>query len=515
MTANLDREAARKYHDQTKHSYWSVRTTPHHLDFENMPSPFKIYPDLEPIPLSRDLLQSGMPALSSLAQTSTAINESELNIDRLAAFLYYTAGVTKKKTFPGGEIYFRAAACAGALYPVETYIVCGNIDGLAAGVYHFNAGDFSLRRLRDGDYRWMLAQATSQEQAVDHAPVLLVYSAISWRSTWKYRDRAYRYHFWDNGMIAANALAIAQAHNLPAKIVTGFVDESVNRLISIDGETVLALSIMALGRQDAKAQKPGGDQPPAELDLLTLPLSASRIDYTSIQQMHAASSLTKSEEVATWRDERFEQNSIQPSGETFALSQVDSNQLPDESLESVIQRRASTRRFAHKAITFKELSVILDRATRQIPADFLSSPATHINDLYMIINRVEGLQQGAYFYNRDTGSLELLKQGDFRERAAYLVLEQPLGGDASVTMFFMADLNSTLERLGNRGYRAAQMEAGIIGGKIYLSAYALGRGATGLTFYDDDVTEFFSPHASGKSCMLAVSIGVPGKKPLY
>jgi hypothetical protein len=67
---------------------------------------------------------------------------------------------------------------------------------------------------------------------------------------------------------------------------------------------------------------------------------------------------------------------------------------------------------------------------------------------------------------------------------------------------------------GNRGYRAAQMEAGIIGGKMYLAAYALKCGATGLTFYDDDVTEFFSPHAAGKSCMLVVSVGIPGKKPL-
>jgi hypothetical protein len=58
------------------------------------------------------------------------------------------------------------------------------------------------------------------------------------------------------------------------------------------------------------------------------------------------------------------------------------------------------------------------------------------------------------------------------------------------------------------------MESGIIGSKMYIAAYALGRGATGLTFYDDEVTEFFSPHAAGKSCILALAIGVPGKRPL-
>jgi hypothetical protein len=79
----------------------------------------------------------------------------------------------------------------------------------------------------------------------------------------------------------------------------------------------------------------------------------------------------------------------------------------------------------------------------------------------------------------------------------------------------MADLKSLLDKLGNRGYRAAQMEAGITGGKIYLAAYAMKRGATGLTFYDDDVTEFFSPHAAGKSCIFVTSIGIPGKRPIY
>ena len=71
----------------------------------------------------------------------------------------------------------------------------------------------------------------------------------------------------------------------------------------------------------------------------------------------------------------------------------------------------------------------------------------------------------------------------------------------------IADLNAVFERFGNRGYRAAQLESGIIGGKMYLAAYAQGFGATGLTFYDDDVIEFFSPHAEGKSAIFQVAIG--------
>src|SRR6185295_9535633 len=90
----------------------------------------------------------------------------EIDLARLSSVVYYSAGVTKHKTYAGVELYFRAAACAGAIYPVETCVVCGEIEGMAAGVYHFSPGDFALRKLRDGDLRGVLARATSDEAHV-------------------------------------------------------------------------------------------------------------------------------------------------------------------------------------------------------------------------------------------------------------------------------------------------------------------------------------------------------------
>ena len=84
--------------------------------------------------------------------------------------------------------------------------------------------------------------------------------------------------------------------------------------------------------------------------------------------------------------------------------------------------------------------------------------------------------------------------------------------DACADIFFLADLKPILERYGNRGYRAVQLEAGAIGGRIYLAAYAQRLGATGLTFFDDNVTNFFSPHAKGKSAIFLLAIGRPLKR---
>jgi hypothetical protein len=107
-----------------------------------------------------------------------------------------------------------------------------------------------------------------------------------------------------------------------------------------------------------------------------------------------------------------------------------------------------------------------------------------------------------------------LKEGGFRQQAGYLGLNQPMPADASVDIFFLTDLNPVLERFGNRGYRLAQLDASITAGKIYLAAYALRLGATGLTFYDDEVTDFFSPHAQGKSVMFLVALGKRARRRL-
>ncbi len=91
-------------------------------------------------------------------------------------------------------------------------------------------------------------------------------------------------------------------------------------------------------------------------------------------------------------------------------------------------------------------------------------------------------------------------------------LGQILPADAAVNVYFLLDLNQVLDRFGNRGYRAAQLEGGILGGMLYLAAYSQRFGATGLTFFDDDVTEFFSPHAKGKSVMFLVALGHKPKR---
>ena len=177
----------------------------------------------------------------------------------------------------------------------------------------------------------------------------------------------------------------------------------------------------------------------------------------------------------------------------------DNNSPNIASLSEVILRRGSSRRFARSSVSFSILSTILHSSTIGIPLDIFKEDGDSLIDIYLIANDIDGLTPGGYFFNRKSYHLEELKRNVSRKMSGYLCLGQSLFSDASAVLFLMTDLQSVLRSWGNRGYRVSQFEAGIIAGKIYLAAYAHGIGASGSTFFDDAVTEFFSPHAISKS----------------
>jgi SagB-type dehydrogenase family enzyme len=509
---NRDMQATWKYHDGTKHSYWSIRNNPHFLDWANRPQPFKIYPKIEPLPLPRDVPHTGVAALSAISEpVPSSRADSVPDLQDLARILYFSAGITKQCAYPGGEMYFRAAACTGALYEIELYVVTGDLAGLDAGVYHFNPADVSLRLLRKGDFRRNLAQATAMEPAVAHAPATIICTGTYWRNAWKYQARTYRHFGWDNGTLLANMLAVSAASGLLAEIVLGFVDGEVNRLLDLDTRREVSLCLVPIGRQ-SESSLPALREIPV-LGLETIPLSEREVEYPAMLEMHDASSLESEEEVAQWRGKQQVFPSSAPAGEVVRFQRLPEEEQPKDTIEQVILRRGSTRAFDKTAsITLDQLSTIFDCATRGLPADFLEPPGAQLNDLYLIVHAVQGLKPGAYFFRCEPNTLELLKAGEFRAEAHHLGLEQELPADACVDIFFLADLKRILEGYGNRGYRAVQLEAGAIGGRMYLAAYAQRLGATGLTFFDDDVINFFSPHAKGKSAMFLLAIGKPLKR---
>jgi hypothetical protein len=170
-------------------------------------------------------------------------------------------------------------------------------------------------------------------------------------------------------------------------------------------------------------------------------------------------------------------------------------------------RRGSTRRYARDPVGEDMLHWGVAAAGRPVPADFAGEGRTLLEH-FLAVHAVEGVAPGIYRWVR--GSLEQIERGTFRQQAAHLCLDQPLGGDCAFDAFHCAALDDVIERSGARGYRSALLEAGIAMGRLQLAAYALGHGASGTTFYDNEVSAFLGTKASP---MLVTTVGVPSYRP--
>jgi SagB-type dehydrogenase family enzyme len=522
MVNSLNQEIShsQNFHETTKHSEISIQVAGHRLDFRNKPSPFKFYKSLPSIPLPTEFAKPDTGALEAISAAGLIKPGSyEIDLGVIAEILFFTGGVTREIKYGNDRFFMRAASATGALYPIELYIICKDISGLKSGVYHFNPGDFSLTCLREGDYRVYLSEAAGDNATISNSPATIVFSSIAWRNAWKYGDRSYRHWYWDSGVMAANLLSTTNSIGINMNLSLGFIDEEVNRLICLDDrhEAAVALATLSIGLSNTSTSvKKTAEK--REIPFLiheTLALSPKgEVEYNSIWKMHEASKLHSIQEITTWvnTDLKIEQNRTTQLSILESIPLLPANYSNSLSLSKTILQRGSSRKFSHISISFAQLSNILHSSTGTLPLDFTKGAEISTTDVYFIANDVEGLPRGSYFFNRISKSLDLLKKDVHRDVSGYLCLWQSLFSDASVVFFLMTPLEQVLETHGNRGYGAAQFEASIVAGKIYLASYAQGIGASGSTFFDDAVTEYFSPHAEDKSTMIAVGIGVPPYK---
>ncbi|MGH2721157.1 MAG: SagB/ThcOx family dehydrogenase [Actinomycetota bacterium] len=493
-------DALRRYHEVTKHSYQSVRTGPRGLDWANAPRKFKDYVGVEAVPLPAPTT-TGVAAHEAIRRSHRPSTGGKLDLEALSSLAFFAAGVHAVKNRSWGDQAIRTYAAAGALYPDELYVVTGELPGLPAGVYHYGPLEHALVPVRTGDLRGTLVAAAGGYPALAAAPATLVFTGIPWRTVWKYRTRGWRHLFWDAGMMLANLLAACAARDLPAEVVVDFVDAEVNHLLAVDGRQEFALTLVPVG--DGAAAPPAEAVPAIRPDVV--PLSPEEIADREIEGAQTASSRRAAGDIRRVRPIPAGGEGSTSSLPVTEVAAAASGRLSVDSLEKVILRRGSTRRLAREPMPAAELVALLDGALGRFPADAGPGPLSAL----VIANAVEGLPPGAYRY-LPPGVFVPVRRGEQRDSAAYLCLEQPLGGDAAAVVFVMARLDDYLGALGGRGYRVAQLEAAVGGGRMYLGAYAQCLGCSGITFYDDEVAALFG--SDGWSPMLAVVVGPEGAR---
>jgi len=199
------------------------------------------------IPLPSPSLTGG-PILWEALEKRRSIRDylpEPLSLKELSSLLWATQGITEKAFGP----WYRTAPSAGALHPIDTYLVVNRVQGLEPGIYFFDVVEFSLVLKRTGDFSGPIAQAALNQDMARTAAVVFVWVAVIQRSRQKYHQRAYRYIYLDCGHIAQNLYLAATALDLGCCGIAAIFDDEVNELVGVDGQEETAIYLAMVGKK--------------------------------------------------------------------------------------------------------------------------------------------------------------------------------------------------------------------------------------------------------------------------
>ncbi|CAA6820978.1 MAG: Unknown protein [uncultured Sulfurovum sp.] len=411
------------YHKETKHSYYSVRSNPNQMDWALQPSTYKNYPE-------------------SFKKTELDKNNSWHGV------IYYTASISTKKYYPHGtHRYLRVNPSAGALYPNELYFQARGVEGFDDGIYHYEVASNRAVLLHVLEGSEGIEPYMGYETAMQG--LLFLVSAVYYRSSWKYRNRAFRYCLLDAGHLLGS---IEHAALLVPHFTSMKYDIERKKLNKLFGFSHAGSAGREVFLSGASVATPLEDK--VETVQFELPYAEGSETFEENEMMELS----------------YKQTSYllekQPQHEKANLY-YEKTRLK----ESIVARR-SQRGFEGQAITKLHYTRIMEALTEPIPSD-----CDEEVELFVVLNRVQNMPIGLYHNGK------LMKNADFSQKAGYLCLEQySLGTQGAMTFFLLSTA---------KNYQALYQKAGIIGQRLYAVTSYLNIGCSGIgAYYDDEVNAF-------------------------
>jgi SagB-type dehydrogenase family enzyme len=178
-------------------------------------------------------------------------NGKAISLHQLSTLLQLACGTTG--FLPGYDydrLPLRTFPSAGGLQSPEVYLSVQAVTGVPSGLYHYHLVDHALECLSPGDHSLTLSTLALGQPYLDAAAVVILISGYYERVRWKYGERAYRYMCMDAGFLAENLYLAAEALELGACAIAGFVDDAVERFLGIDGQDEMALLLVSVGVTD-------------------------------------------------------------------------------------------------------------------------------------------------------------------------------------------------------------------------------------------------------------------------
>jgi SagB-type dehydrogenase family enzyme len=215
------------------------------MDRASRPPPYKEYPGARKIPLPPPgtTVHGSFLEIASRRRSVREYSSRPLLREEISLLLWASTGIQRVEA---GHA-FRTVPSAGALYPVEPYVIAHRVEGVEGGIYHYGIRDHLLEEVARGDFRGDLSRAALFQEFCSEAGAVFVWTAIFPRAKWKYGQRAYRYVYLDAGHVAQNLALAAVGLGLGSCQVAAFFDDEMNALLGVDGTDESVIYLSAVG----------------------------------------------------------------------------------------------------------------------------------------------------------------------------------------------------------------------------------------------------------------------------
>jgi SagB-type dehydrogenase family enzyme len=477
------------YHERSKHHLNRYAPGPGRLDWATQPDPFRRFEGSPVVDLP--LLEGELDARWDDLYRPDGLAAESFGLKTLSHLLQLSLGLSAWKSYGGSRWALRCNPSSGNLHPTEGYLICPDLPGLAAGVYHYQPEQHRLERRAAAPLSWT-------------GGVFVALTGIHWREAWKYGMRAFRYCQHDCGHALAGLSYAAAALGWPASRLGHWSDGQIGAVTGTDRDPDFA---------EAEREEPeaivwlgAASPPPAQALLEALADAAWSGQANTLSPGHRA--WPDIDRVAT----ATRKPATEPPAPAAPLRVPPLAPVSREPASGLIRRRRSAQAFdgvsgIGAGAFFRILDALLPRAGRPPWSTLDLAPSVHP---VLFVHRVRGLDPGLYCLPRDAAELPSLKAemnrdwqwaqvpgcpahvplyllapADVRDFAAAASCHQDIAADSAFSLAMLARFDDISE---DRPwlYRERFWEAGMLGQVLYLEAEAAGIQGTGIGCYFDD-----------------------------
>lgn len=491
------------------------------VDWEDAPLAYKLYRGLPAVPLSLEV------PLSLKEWEAPA----KPDLRRIGDFLWHTFGLkqftqsvspfSSEEHWDIMESLRRSVPSGGALYPNELYMFL-KLEDLPEGIYHYDVLHHRLVLLRKGNFDSYIARSLGGRCDVSSCFGTVFVTTMFWKNYYKYNNFAYRLQGLDAGGAIGQLLEVSKRFGFAAGVYFQFLDRALNHLLGLseDEESVYAaipLSVeptsWAADRSRSEittATELCGEITPIQTNILVR--SKKIKEYPMLTGINKAS---MQESASSFRQIMPPESHCE--GRPVTLPPV--NRISYD-LASVCRERFSPDMdFALGRVSQEQLAALLQETAESYlyrnDVDMGIEKRVSRVTLYVCLNHVEGIPDGAYYYDSDAHSLREINPGDHR---LALLAGMPAGNvnlfQVPLCFHIAGDKDYHKSEMSYRGYRIQQMEAGMLMQRLLIAATALGMGGHPLLGFDAKMSDdIYKLEAQGKTCLIQIPIGFYRARP--